>query len=306
MDKAKPSFRRSIKLSFIIIIITLIAIIITLTYFLYSNHKIKKEVLVAQQLLTKTKNTYDKEAKEIKALQEDITLFENIEDKIKEKRIEFFTNAKKYEEKVIAGEGTKKIVYLTIDDGPYSITPSFLDILDQYDVFAAFFLLGKPDEKYDVIYKRIADSGHTIANHTYSHAIWKGLYNSADSFINDVLKQENFLINKLGVKTNIVRFPGGSATAKANLRVQIIERLKTIGYGYIDWNVSSGDGGGNPTEEVLYNNVVNGVRKRTISVVLIHDYNRNTLAQLPNMINVLKNEDCIFLPLFYESSMVKK
>ena len=68
---------------------------------------------------------------------------------------------------------------------------------------STFFLLGKPNEMYDEIYQRIFDSGHTIANHTYSHAIWGGLYASASSFINDVLKQEKFLEEKLGVKTNI-------------------------------------------------------------------------------------------------------
>ena len=35
-------------------------------------------------------------------------------------------------------------------------------------------------------YKKIVDNGHTIANHTYSHAIFYGLYNSTDSFINEV------------------------------------------------------------------------------------------------------------------------
>ncbi len=306
MDKTKPNFRRFIKLSFIIIIITLIFITVILTYFLYSNQKIKNELLVSKNLLIETKKNYNQEAKEINTFNEDIKFLENIATSINEKRTIFFANAKKYEDKVIAGEGSKKIVYLTIDDGPFIMTPSFLDILDQYDVFATFFLLGKPDEKYDAIYKRTANSGHTIANHTYSHAIWTGLYTSADSFINDVIKQENFLKDKLGVKTNIVRFPGGSPTAGKNLKSRIIERLRTLGYGYIDWNVSSGDGGGNPTEEVLYNNVVNGVRQKKVSVVLMHDYSKNTLAQLPVIINNLKNEGYIFLPLFYESSMVKK
>ena len=67
-------------------------------------------------------------------------------------------------------------------------------------IFYLLSFIRKPNEMYDEIYQRIFDSGHTIANHTYSHAIWGGLYASASSFINDVLKQEKFLEEKLGVK----------------------------------------------------------------------------------------------------------
>src|SRR5690606_14874591 len=125
---------------------------------------------------------------------------------------------------------------------------------------------------YDPIYKRISNSGHTVANHTYSHAVKNGLYSSVDSFVNDVLKQENFLYEKIGVKTNIVRFPGGSTNAKGTYKSRILERLRTHNYGYIDWNVSTGDGGGRPTKESTYNNVVNKTGNRNIIVVLMHDY----------------------------------
>lgn len=309
MDKTKSKFRRFIKIiynPFSIIIITLIIVITTLTYFLYSNVKINKDLLELEKLLIENEKSYAEEAKKLEEIKENVNFLKNIEAKTIEKKNYFFENAKKYEDKVLAGKGSKKIVYITIDDGPYSLTPSFLNTLDKYDILATFFLLGKTDEKYDAIYKRIASSGHTVANHTYSHGIRKGLYSSTNSFINDVLKQEKFLQNKVGVKTNIVRFPGGSATANSTLRKLIIKRLRTINYGYIDWNVSSGDGGGHPTVEILYNNVINGVKNKKVSVVLMHDYSNNTLKALPLILNKLTKEDYVFLPLFYESSMVRK
>lgn len=179
-------------------------------------------------------------------------------------------------------------------------------MLDRYDVLATFFLLGKTKDEYDPIYKRIANSGHTVANHTYSHAIRNGLYTSVDSFVNDVLKQEKFLYEKIGFKTDILRFPGGSSSAKASFRYKILERLRTHKYGYIDWNVSSGDAGGKPTRELVYNNVIIGAKNKNIIVILMHDFSKATLSALPSIIEELKKNDYIFLPLFYSSSMIIK
>ena len=158
---------------------------------------------------------------------------------------------------------------------------------------------------YDEIYQRIFDSGHTIANHTYSHAIWGGLYASASSFINDVLKQEKFLEEKLGVKTNILRFPGGSTTASSSLRNSIITRLRSLNYGYVDWNVSAGDSEKKPNKEIVYNNVINGAKNKKVIVILMHDFSYHSLSALPSIIEQLQKMDFIFLPLFYESSKIK-
>ncbi len=59
----------------------------------------------------------------------------NIEDAKKE----LFAEAKKLEDKIIAGESSAKIAYLTFDDGPYYSTYKFMDVLDKYNVKATFF-----------------------------------------------------------------------------------------------------------------------------------------------------------------------
>jgi peptidoglycan/xylan/chitin deacetylase (PgdA/CDA1 family) len=308
MGKTKSNFRRFIKIIFnplmgikITLIISIIILIILSTF----NQRLQKENAHLKYQLNNLKTIYNQKTEEIKDVETAITTMKNIDNHIIEIKKTFFANAKKYEDIVLAGRGTKKIVYLTIDDGPYNLTNYFLDTLDKRDVLATFFLLGKPDDRYDVIYKRIASSGHTVANHTYSHNVPR-LYSNKTAFIDDVLKQEKFLEDKLGVKTNIVRFPGGAHSAAKKVRTGIATELRQRRYGYIDWNVSAGDCSRKSNVTTIYNNVINGVLNNKVSVVLMHDFSLNTSLALPLIIETLEKQDCIFLPLFYESAVVRK
>lgn len=75
-------------------------------------------------------------------------------------------------------------VYLTFDDGPSDNTNAILDVLDDYNVKATFFVTGKEDEASKAAYKRIVDEGHTIAMHSYSHK-YSDIYASKEAFQND-------------------------------------------------------------------------------------------------------------------------
>lgn len=63
-----------------------------------------------------------------------------------------------------------KKVYLTFDDGPHSITPAILDILNKYSVKATFFLSGKNIAGREEIVQRISTEGHSIGIHAYNHS----------------------------------------------------------------------------------------------------------------------------------------
>ena len=62
----------------------------------------------------------------------------------------------------------EKIVYLTFDDGPSENTQKVLDILDQYDAKATFFITGQKPE-YRPMIKKAYDAGHTIGLHSFCH-----------------------------------------------------------------------------------------------------------------------------------------
>jgi peptidoglycan-N-acetylglucosamine deacetylase len=68
------------------------------------------------------------------------------------------------------GSSKKNAIALTFDDGP---KPEFvmpiLAELDKYGAKATFFVVGEEAEKNPDLIMRMADSGHEIGNHTYSH-----------------------------------------------------------------------------------------------------------------------------------------
>jgi peptidoglycan/xylan/chitin deacetylase (PgdA/CDA1 family) len=61
------------------------------------------------------------------------------------------------------------VAALTFDDGPGADTPRVLDALKAAGVRATFFLCGSNVERYPDAARRIAEEGHEIGNHTYSH-----------------------------------------------------------------------------------------------------------------------------------------
>jgi peptidoglycan/xylan/chitin deacetylase (PgdA/CDA1 family) len=62
-----------------------------------------------------------------------------------------------------------KEVVLTFDDGPWPTTPQVLRALAEECVRATFFPIGKHATYYPEILKQMAEGGHTIGNHTWSH-----------------------------------------------------------------------------------------------------------------------------------------
>jgi len=67
-------------------------------------------------------------------------------------------------------ETTGKEVWLTIDDGPSPAhTLKFLDLLDQFQARATFFVVGQRAEEHPHLITEILSRGHEIANHTYTH-----------------------------------------------------------------------------------------------------------------------------------------
>lgn len=59
---------------------------------------------------------------------------------------------------------------LTFDDGPNPAwTPQLLEILAKHNVRATFFMVGKFAAAEPVLARYIADAGHLIGNHSWSH-----------------------------------------------------------------------------------------------------------------------------------------
>ena len=286
---------------------------IGLNYFLYSkNQKLNKQFKNISLELKKQKDNLKDKINEKGKINEKINIVNNIDENISKIEKEYYKAIKQLEDEILNGESDKKIAYLTFDDGPYYTSYKFLEVLDKYNVKATFFTIGLGKEScfdnrsYDCrqIYSVEASKGHTMANHTYSHQIFAGLYNSPQSFIEQVKTQEKLIKDKTGQTTNIVRFPGGSASARTH-KEEIMKLLRDNGYGWVDWTAQDGDGKNLSSKEEAWNIFTKSIDEN-IEVVLMHDYSDITLSILPDAIEYLQNNGYILLPLFYESNMVNK
>ena len=97
---------------------------------------------------------------------------------------------------------------LTFDDGPHpEWTPRLLDRLDKLDLRATFYVIGNLAEQYPEIIRRIADSGHELGNHTYSHS--EPSQTSSEKFLDEIRQTDDVLNALTGRVTQTVRPPKG-------------------------------------------------------------------------------------------------
>ncbi|MDR3328654.1 MAG: polysaccharide deacetylase family protein [Prevotellaceae bacterium] len=87
-------------------------------------------------------------------------------------------------------------VYLTFDDGPNpETTPWVLDTLRSYGAVGTFFCLGKNVEQHPETFRRIAESGCAVGNHSYSHQMGWGMKTGA--YVQDVDLADTFIHSRL-------------------------------------------------------------------------------------------------------------
>ncbi|MCL6667533.1 polysaccharide deacetylase family protein [Streptomyces panaciradicis] len=68
--------------------------------------------------------------------------------------------------------GAGRTMVLTFDDGPDPrYTPHILDTLAEHDVRAMFFVCGEQADWNRDLLARMADEGHVVGNHTWSHPL---------------------------------------------------------------------------------------------------------------------------------------
>lgn len=204
----------------------------------------------------------------------------------------------------------KKICYLTFDDGPSANTLKILDVLRQYDVKATFFVTGAHPDKELAIMKDITNQGSAIGLHTFSHDYAK-LYANDEAYFNDLQKISDLVEKETGVKSDIIRFPGGSsnqisAPINPGIMSRLVDAVQAKGYQYFDWNVDSTDASGNGVPvSTLVANATAGIGMDDV-VILMHDTDAKstTVEALPQIIQAYKDAGYIFRPLDTQSNPV--
>ena len=167
---------------------------------------------------------------------------------------------------------TEKTIYLTFDDGPGPYTKPLLDILDRYGAKATFFVV---DSGYYGSMREIVKRGHSIGIHSVTHN-YEEIYSSPEAYFKDLLDMQELIYYHTGVKTTLMRFPGGgsnmvSKNTYEGLMTLLTEKVQDAGFQYFDWNVDSDDAGQARKSETVRDNVIEGVQQQRVSVVLQHD-----------------------------------
>lgn len=193
-----------------------------------------------------------------------------------------------YKEEV-AGD---KVVYLTFDDGPWSGTPQVLDLLDEYDVKATFFVTAQFFDNEDDLVKAIKqlhDRGHAVAVHTYSHE-YHDIYNSVDDYLQDYKKMDDIIVKAIGERSHVFRFPGGSNNVYGkSIREDLIREMNSRGLVYHDWNAYDGGCDGY-SESNMISSAVEECTSQDKSILLMHDTKAQSfiLDTLPSIISQIK------------------
>ncbi len=201
--------------------------------------------------------------------------------------------AKKLANQKAAAKG-QKLCFLTFDDGPCANTGKVLKVLKEKDAKATFFVTNQ-FSKYRYYLKQIDAEGHAIGIHTTTHR-YDEIYKSETAFFNDLNTMGNIIKDEVGYFPKITRFPGGSSNSYS-ITQQLVYSVYEKGYQYFDWNVSSGDATVNKVPKTIAANVIDGAKGKDSICVLMHDIHKETAEALPTIIDGLREQGFVFMPL---------
>ncbi|MFQ5676625.1 MAG: polysaccharide deacetylase family protein [bacterium] len=179
-------------------------------------------------------------------------------------------------------------VYLTFDDGPdRDMTPKLLSLLDNHSIQATFFLIGSKAERFPKIVRQIYENGHTIGNHTYTHAPL--IFKSREKILTEIRSTENIVHRITGCRPRLFRPPHG------RFGMGLLAALRDTEYKIVLWNASSQDYKVDATPERIQRRLYQTIKPG--KTVLLHDGHKKSpcmLAALTEILNELSKNNLRF------------
>ena len=157
--------------------------------------------------------------------------------------------------------GSSRQLALTYDDGPNDPhTGRLLDVLDKHGAKATFFMIGRYVQAHPEIAREVAQRGHVVGNHTWSHP---NLMFVAKGTLEQELKQTaDALAQAVGTHSNLFRPPFGAR------RPVTLKTARALGLEPIMWSVTCYDWSAKSPEKI----VKHAARQiRGGDVILLHD-----------------------------------
>ena len=157
-----------------------------------------------------------------------------------------------------------------------------LSSLADANASATFFVQGRwarssPDEA-----RRISSAGHLIGNHSHHHAPMDSLTEAG--FCADVREAEAMIQEVTGVDPQPwFRCPFGAGMDDP----EVLHRLEEMGYVHVGWDVDPRDWHEDSDAEAVARSVLEGIRMRDDSIVLLHSWPDSTAEALPHILAAL-------------------
>ncbi len=188
---------------------------------------------------------------------------------------------------------TRKIVYLTFDDGPHpTITPWVLAQLKKHKGKATFFCIGNEVVQHPDLYRRIIDEGHAVGNHTYEHR--NGWKTTTIDYLADIKAAAQI------IGSGLFRPPYGKIT-KAQAK-GIAGAMNVATAKVIMWDVLSADFDTSISARKCAHQVLKNVSPG--SIVVFHDSEKafvNLETALPLVLSALAKKGYKFEKIVMES-----
>lgn len=163
------------------------------------------------------------------------------------------------------GDTNQKEIYITFDAGfENGNTERILDALKKHGVKATFFLVGNYFETQPKLVKRMAEEGHTIGNHTYSHPDMSKI-GDIQSFQTELQKNEALYRDILGSEMPKLYRPPQGKFCEENLKM-----AQQLGYSTVFWSLAYVDwyADDQPTPEQAFSKLLPRIHPG--AVVLLH------------------------------------
>jgi len=177
------------------------------------------------------------------------------------------------------GSPRRRVVALTFDDGPAAITPRFLRVLENENVPATFFLVGRQIAGHEALLNRMLRDGFALGDHTMTHANVAG---GRPSTAREVEGPIGIIRRASGYRPCLFRAPYGAVSRR------LIARARALGMASIEWNVDPRDWS-RPGTGTIEHRILSETRPG--SIIIMHDGGGprgQTLAALPHIIRALR------------------
>lgn len=173
---------------------------------------------------------------------------------------------------------TDNSVALTVDDGPHPlVTSMFLEVLRRYNVKATFFVVGEKVEECPELLRRMAEEGHELGNHTYSHPRLSHV--TPIEALTQIRACGEVVGRVCGQPMHLLRPPGGGIAAS------VLQAATAGNCSVVLWTHNTNDWL-KPTAEEIAANALRNIRPGDI--ILMHQGDAESARALPLILEGLQ------------------